>query len=124
MFLLDTSAIIELSYGTELAYKIKELIGEEYTVVTTISVEEFLVGIDETMFDTALTIFGAFHVYPLDIESAIESAKIERELKKSGRMIQRADIFIAGICKKYNLELITCDEDFLRIKSLKVRLIK
>ncbi|MBS3137737.1 PIN domain-containing protein [Candidatus Woesearchaeota archaeon] len=124
MYLLDTSALIELSYGTELAYKIKELIGQEYTVITTISIEEFLVGIDETKFDIALSVFGAFHVYALDIESAIESAKIERELKKNGKIIQRSNIFIAGICKRHNLELITCDEDFLRITSLRVRVIK
>lgn len=59
----------------------------------------------------------------LDAESAIECIKIQKALKKDGIQLSRTDLFIAGICKRHDATLITCDKDFKKVNNLKIALI-
>jgi len=59
------------------------------------------------------------------LESSYETAKIGGKiyaaLKKEGKLINDADILIAGIVKAYNAVLVTNNEEhFARVEGLKI----
>lgn len=123
MYILDTSAILEILHNSKTGNEIVEIIEGFPTLTTVFSIHEVLFSIKEKEVEKVNQIFEEGTIINFDKKSAIESAKIERELKTSGNMINKVDIFIAGICKNHNLEIITTDKDFLKVKDLKVKLI-
>jgi predicted nucleic acid-binding protein len=54
-----------------------------------------------------------------DKDAAIKSAAIEEELSGKGNMINKTDIFIAGICITKNMPIVTLDNHFKKIPGLK-----
>ena len=119
MYLLDTSAVLELLYGTIKGEEIDKIIGDNITLTSSITVHEVAVGEYEDSLNEVLEFFNRIEVLPFDKEAALKSFLIERELSKRGAMINKSDIFIAGICQQHNLTLITLDRDFQKISSIK-----
>lgn len=123
MYLLDSSAIIELLGGTERGRKIRDLIGEEMIVATAISLVEVLSGARGSMTMVASHFFKTVELLPFDREAASESLDIEQQLRKLGRPVERVDILIAGICKKHRIPIVTCDSGFTHMSMIDVRVI-
>jgi predicted nucleic acid-binding protein len=123
MFILDSSAIIELIAGSILGKKVNDAVGNNQLATTTISLVEVLTGIRGKAVVPALAFFDAVEVLAFDKKSALETVWIEKELRRNGNMIGRSDIFIAGICKRYDYMLVTCDKDFNKVKSIKRKVI-
>ncbi len=118
MYCLDTSAVIELLYGTQKGQKIKELISTEPITLTSFTIHELLTGLKKEEVTRIKNIFREASVTPFDTNSAFKSALVEREMITLGNRINKIDILIAGICLAHNLNLITCDRDFERVKGL------
>lgn len=57
---------------------------------------------------------------PFTPEAALEAAKIESELKSSGRPIGTPDVQIAGIVREVGETLVTRDRDFEKVDGLNV----
>ena len=122
MHILDTSAVLELVLGTEKGEKLKQHIGGSPMGVTSLTIHELLVGLRETEMELLSHFFHEVAVLPFDKEAAQKSARIEKQLRKEGRMINKMDILIAGICLFHNHELLTCDLDFSRVKELQLKI--
>ena len=120
MILLDTSALIEISYGTEIGQKIKSIISYQETYITSISVYEYLYSVKS--WEIGLNIIENLGVLDFSKEDAIKSIEIEKELSKKGQMINKLDIFIASIAINENATFISLDRDFSKIKELKLKL--
>ena len=117
MLVLDTSAMIEIAKGTERGLKIGEFLKGKMFTTTSFSVYEALFREKGTQkISEMIDLMG---VISFDKESARISIETERELKKSGKMINLLDIFIAAICINHGHEIVTCDEDFRKISKLK-----
>ena len=123
MYLLDSSAIIELLAGSERGRKIKDLIGEDVLVSTAISLVEVLSGTQGNMATTASQFFKAIDSLPFDREAASESLEIERHLREHGKPAEWSDVFIAGICKKHRITLVTCDTGFRHMPMIEAKIV-
>lgn len=118
MYLLDSSAIIELLGNSPKGKKIEELVGEMPLAATTISFVEVISGVKGKAIVAALEFFDSVLLFDFDKGAAHESIWIEKELRRTGQLIGRSDLYIAGICKSNNVMLVTCDNDFKKIKSI------
>jgi predicted nucleic acid-binding protein len=123
MYVLDSSAIIELLADTEKAKKIEEILGKTPIATTTISYVEVISGVKGKGIVGAIEFFNSVVVLDFDIVAANESIWIEKELKQTGQLLGRTDLFIAGICKQNKFPLVTCDNDFKRVKSITVHVV-
>ena len=119
MYLLDSSAIIEILQGTDKSKEIHKIIYGNTVKTTSLSLHEIAVGEDDATISTILNFFNNMDVLPFDINSAMISFSIEKKLRKMGKLINKIDILIAGICQQHNLTIITLDRDFNKIKSIK-----
>ena len=123
MAVLDSSAIIEIlnesSHCEEILKFEKELISS-----TAICLNEVLTGYSDQDQLKAVTLFDGLEVLPFDAKAGRRSVDVERNLRKKGKMIQKADIFIAAICLANSLPLITTDKGFKSIEGLEVWLIE
>ncbi|MBI5635676.1 type II toxin-antitoxin system VapC family toxin [Candidatus Micrarchaeota archaeon] len=119
MNILDTSILIEISNATPAGKKIADEIRENEWATTAVSVYEFLKSGSEEKNKLFLEKFVALKFTK---QAAYEGAKIHRELKKSGKMINSADIYIAGIVKANQGRLYTLDSDFAKISGLDARI--
>jgi predicted nucleic acid-binding protein len=125
MYVLDSSAIIELLNNGPLASKVARLAPEEDFVTTTISMHEVLVGaISEKESFIAENLFSGATVLEHTADAARAGALIQKQLNTSGTKINKMDVLIAGICRVNHAEVITLDRDFLNIKGLRVHLIQ
>jgi predicted nucleic acid-binding protein len=114
MIVLDTSAAIELLCGSEIGRKIQEMTSDDEIVITAHTVHELLLGED----DVVLEFISNTRVLPYDGDSAVASARIERGLSRKGRMVNRMDILIAGVCVAQKARIIAVDKDFSRIPGI------
>ena len=121
MFILDSSAIIEIVHGTERGAKIMAIVGDEKFYITTLSVNEVLFSEKET--EDVTEFIEKSYVFSFDKEAAKISVKIEKDLKKTGKMINKIDIFIAAISIQTNSTLVACDNDFKKVAGLKCKII-
>lgn len=124
MYLLDTSALLEILYGTEKGINITKTISGMPLSTTSITLHEVAIGESQEDLKKILPFFDSIEILPFDKDSALLSSEIEKDLQKKGRMINRVDIFIAGICKKHNVMLITLDKGFRNINSVTSKIIE
>lgn len=124
MYILDSSIIIEVLGGSELGRKALAATNEGHVATTAICMVEVLDGTNGKAAIAAASFFDSLQILSLDTEAAIECIKIQKALKKDGNPISKTDLFIAGICKRHEATLITCDNDFKRINNLKMILIE
>lgn len=124
MYVLDSSALIELFEGTQQHRTIRDLIEGKQLVTTSICVHEVLVGAHHEKENSVLEdIFSSMHVLDFTVPAAKISALIVRGLSREGNLIGRMDILIAAICRAHDATLVTLDKDFLKIKDLKVHVV-
>lgn len=125
MYVLDSSSLIELFENKSRSQRVADIVQNEILATTTICMHEVLAGAlsDKERFFLD-DIFSQMQILVHDESAARYGARIEQELERAGARINAADIFIAGICKAHGAELITLDNDFSRIKGLRVHLVK
>ncbi len=120
MYVLDSSAFIEIANSTKRAQSLHVLTGDAPLAVTTITVHELLLTNNEKERFIINGLLTGLQIVEHDELAARNGAAIETQLVKEGKKINRADIFIAAICKANNAHLITVDKDFAKIKGLQV----
>lgn len=123
MFILDTSAVIEILKGTKKGSQIINLVGTDPIAITVFSVYELFIGARDNEFGKIDKLFSETIILDFGKEAALESVKLGKELLKSGKPIEEIDIFIASICTSQNSVLVTLDKDFENIKTLGIKLI-
>ncbi|MFH0712942.1 MAG: type II toxin-antitoxin system VapC family toxin [Candidatus Micrarchaeota archaeon] len=124
MYVLDTSAAIEILNNTPAGAKVKKAIGNAPFVISSITAFEVLAGTKEQEREKTFTLIENAETLEFDKESAKISAKIAQQLKQRGKTINPLYTCIAGNAMKYNAELVTLDRDFERIPNLKAIIVK
>ncbi len=114
--ILDTSILIEVLGNNTAVQEKLEIIGEQ--IATTTITEYELLKAPKS--NEALGSLDIMNVYAFDSVSAGRSAKIFKELKKKGRMINELDILIAAIAIAHDELLVTRDKDFEEVEGLKL----
>ncbi len=110
---LDTNVIISLIRDKNLEL-IEKIDAKFYT--TSISVFELWFGRRKS--ENLPQLFDVLEIVDLDEESAKIAANIMLELKKEGKMINLNDLFIAAICIRNNLKLLTVNKkDFKNLEK-------
>lgn len=126
IYCLDTDILIEYFRGNEsIKYRIENLREDDSIGLTWLSVYEFFKGIfasgkleeEEFLIGLVNSAFLMDETY----ESSRIGGEIYADLKKSGNLINDADILIASIVKHHNAVLVTNNEDhFKRVTGLMV----
>ena len=124
MLILDTSAVIEVFKETQKGKEILKVIGSDELSITTFTVHELLVGIRESEVLKIQGFLTSVKIFSFDPPSAVQSAKVERQLSSKGKKIEESDVLIAGICIANNSKLITLDKGFSGISLLDAIIIK
>lgn len=122
-YCLDTSAVIEVLYATEKGKKIQSITKDEPITITVLTIHELLVGMKEKEIERIENFLKFVSVAEFSKECATHSAVIEKHLREKGRLINRMDILIAGMCLHRNYHLIACDNDFESIKGIQTTII-
>jgi len=126
IYCLDTDIIIEYFRGNEaVKNKIATLAENDSLGLTWITVYEFFKGICASgkynEEDFLERIVNASIMLEASYESSRTGGEIYASLKKSGNLINDADILIASIVKEHGAVLITNNEDhFKRIDGLEI----
>jgi len=119
MIVLDTSAAIELLSGSEAGGRVKKLTTDDEIVITSLTVHELLLGEDKAVIE----FIRNTRVLPYDATAAAESAHMELELSRKGRLVNKMDILIAGVCAANKARIISIDSDFSRIPGIDATII-
>ena len=120
MYVLDSSALIELINDTRRADQVASILSDEPLAITTISMHEILLSTNQLERFKIEGICTGITILSHDEHSARAGARMEIDLIREGKRINRPDIFIAAICKINRAHLITFDRDFSKIKDLQV----
>ena len=119
MYILDSSAFIELINESPVGKKIAKKIRDVPAITTVFTINEILIGAKGIHRKALEKLFEGVEVIEYDKDSALKSVEIEEVLMKKGQIINKVDIFIAGICLANNKQLVTLDKHFKRIPELK-----
>ncbi|MDY0004179.1 MAG: PIN domain-containing protein [Polyangia bacterium] len=68
--------------------------------------------------DTILERFASLPLLVPTREDHIEAARLRNQCRKSGLQLGTIDALIAQLCLRYDLELLTTDQDFVRLSRL------
>lgn len=126
IYCLDTDILIEYFRGKELIKSRIEQLGEDDSIgLTWLSVYEFFKGIFASGKLKEEDFLRALVNSSILLDESYESSKIGGEiyaaLKKTGNLINDADILIASIVKHYDAVLVTNNEGhFKRVTGLKI----
>jgi tRNA(fMet)-specific endonuclease VapC len=123
MILLDSSVLIEMFRKKEkqetFFYYLTQT--EENFAISVITHYEILCGSNENQNNFWNNFIKLITIIPFDTNISSEAIKIYKDLKRSNRMIDLADIFIAATAKSNKIMLATLNIDhFSRIKGLKL----
>lgn len=124
VYIADTSVLIALTRNLEVSRKIEAITKGEPLIIASVSAFELLVGAKPRDIEKIERLLALSEVLPFDFEAAQISAKIVKELEKTGKTVPKIDIFIAATAIKHNLTLIAIDSDFERISNLKKIIVK
>ena len=61
----------------------------------------------------------AFTLLPLDEADAVDAARLQVVLRRSGRQLATVDALIAAVALRYDLTLLTTDSDFASVPLLR-----
>lgn len=123
MYLLDSSAIFELIEGTDKGKRVVETMGYIDAATSSVCIYEFLIGYHERNNNQLKRLLRTVRIVNFDAKAAEESVLIHRDLMERGTPIKKADVMIAGCAKAHDATLITCDNDFKKVKGLKLAFI-
>ena len=120
-FLLDSSILIRIIRGdTLLAEKLAEL--PQVFIVPTIIGELYYGARKSEKFTSEeshiLAVTQAIVLLPYDYQTGVIYANIKDVLRRKGRPIPEADIWIAAAAQQYNLTLVHRDQHFDEIAGL------
>jgi tRNA(fMet)-specific endonuclease VapC len=114
--IVDTSILVDV-LGNDVALQEKlEKLGAKATT-TVITKYELLKSKRD---DKAQELLDTMDIYDFDGKSSARSARIYKELKTKGKMINELDILIASIAITHDELLVTRDNDFRKIENLKL----
>jgi predicted nucleic acid-binding protein len=123
MYVLDTSAVLELLYSSKKGEKVAGIIRAKDVALTAFTVHELLIGLKAKEIDAMHALFAQVDVFGYGAFEAAESASLARYLKQSGKTIQQVDLFIASICLVHKHTLLTCDAGFRHVPYLSLKLV-
>ncbi|MBI4451417.1 type II toxin-antitoxin system VapC family toxin [Candidatus Woesearchaeota archaeon] len=124
MIVLDTSVIIDFLSGAARGKTAAELAEDETVAVTSITVNEVLIGVPQAKRPLVRDFLAALHQLPFDSEAAIAAAELEEALNRKGAPIGKLDTFIAAVCLVHGLPLLTADKGFSQVQKLNTVLVK
>lgn len=124
-YLLDTNHLSPLvTLGHRLIKKVEQagINGAEMAITVPV-LAEFLFGIGmaprfEQNYTQWLNIRSGFIFYNLDRQLTEQAAQLQVVLRKVGRQLFLADALIAVVALKYDLVLLTTDQDFQAVPYL------
>src|SRR3989338_10523506 len=125
MYLLDTSALIEIFDNTEVGNAISEMIGTKGYSVSTLTLYEL--GKRKNPSSKLFYFLQNSKSAGFDEKAAAEASSIFKAIKDMKKPVNEIDILIAGTAISNNLELISCDSDFgivKKVSSLKLSFFK
>ncbi|MFN4212579.1 MAG: type II toxin-antitoxin system VapC family toxin [Microgenomates group bacterium] len=128
MILIDTSVIVEILKGNQ---KIIDFLKskKEEIYITSVTLAEVTIGFyfkSRKYFKTHKSYFEELlekkliKIIPFDERIALTFAKMQASLKRSGKVLADFDAVIAATSLFFEATLITLDEDFKRVKGLKL----
>ncbi len=126
MTCFDTSIVISILQGNETVSKVTfDLAKGREIVITSVTEYELLKHFSNKKQESALGSFlSRIRTLSFDKKSSIEAARIYKELKSKGTLINENDILISAICIANGEELITEDRDFERLKMINIKVVK
>ena len=122
MYILDTSAIVEILKNSQKGRQIIGIINDEAVVISSFQIYEILLGMKKEEIEKTYKMLFNLPIIDFGKEAAVESVKIQKELISHGKYIGIIDIFIASLCIFNKATLITLDKDFESIKGLNLEL--
>ncbi len=121
MYVLDSSALIELINDLPLSKKITDVVGYEKMITTSICVHEILCGAKtEKERFVFRGLFSLANVLDHNMNTAVIGSRIYSDLRDKGRIMNSMVLLIAAICKENNGTLITLDKKFKNIPDFSV----
>jgi len=120
--IVDTNALSAFADGSSLAIAVLESVSE--VSVPVIVLGEFRYGITHSRrhreYEAWLEQYlPAFRVLDVTAETALEYALLRSELRDLGKPIPANDIWIAALCRQYDLPLLSRDAHFDHVKRLR-----
>lgn len=121
MYLIDSDVLIDFLKGKKEVVENLGKIKPSQRSTSIICVGEILEGLTDNKKVQFQKLLNIINVYNVDVKVAVNFAKIRKELRKNGNLIDNFDILIAATCLVYNLTLITNNlKHFERIEGLKI----
>jgi tRNA(fMet)-specific endonuclease VapC len=124
MYLLDTSAIIEILNATESGAEILLELGDSFVAISPFTRYEYLYNFKGKRLDEEKRILRNLPVLDFTSECVDKAIEVYQDLKSKGKMINESDIYISALCILNGLTLVTLDSHFERIGGLPVKLFK
>lgn len=122
MYLLDTSVAIELLTEGKRNETAISFIKDEEVAIASITIHEILVGVKNED-ESRNKLISAVTILDYDKESAEISAQLERNMKKTGRLLGIFDMLIASVAIRHKLPLVTFDKAFSSVKDLDAKIL-
>lgn len=125
MIIVDTSVMVEIADGSEKGKKFTEYMKEsrDTLAITVFTLHELLLPTSGGERNKLEEILSEYTILTFDYTSAIESVRLNDQLKNKGTMLSKIDLFIASICRSQRASLLTLDSDFKRVPGLKITII-
>ncbi|MDE1850736.1 MAG: PIN domain-containing protein [Candidatus Micrarchaeota archaeon] len=122
MVVLDTSILIHYLHGNERIVSIVDsYLSSEKVSITCINEYELLKGSNLADLELLNGFIATFNVYWMTPRSVEFASGIYKKLKGRGKLIDDADILIAGITFANGEILLTSDKDFEQIGSKQIK---
>lgn len=113
--LLDTSAWVEFLIGSERGKQVKEELGNGNcysSIVTLAELSNWSIRERQDTYKIVSTVENLSSIIGLDEEIAILSGKLNFERKKVNKKWGMLDYMILATATIYELDILTCDNDF------------
>jgi predicted nucleic acid-binding protein len=124
MILLDSSILIELFRATnkEKTHFYRLAASESDFAISIITHYEIYIGSNEKQDSFWTDFMDSVVILDFDLQTSKQAVKIYKHLKKTNKLIDLADIFIAATSISYNIPLATLNiSHFQRIKELEIK---
>ncbi len=121
--ILDTSAWVEFLIGSEKGSRVKEELikGVCYTsIVTLAELSSWSLREGQEAYKVINTIKSLSNVIGLDEDTAVLSGKLNFKRKKENRKWGMLDSMILATAMMYDLDILTCDNDFRDVSIARV----
>ncbi|KHO45915.1 MAG: hypothetical protein QS99_C0011G0025 [archaeon GW2011_AR4] len=116
---LDSDVVIGLMKGDPQAVSLIERLQHSTMHITSIS--SFELSLRETRLSVIEDFINNVIVLPFDLAASKKASEIFKQLKRSGKMIELRDVFIAATCITHRCTLMTFNrKHFEHIKEIRV----